>query len=387
MAGRKLRVGALVVLLVAGGAGAALWQRQGAGAEAAALPPTLEFTPAEVVQPTRARLPGVIDFSGPLVAPQTAVVRAKAAGTLTTLNVAEGDRVRAGQTLGTLDLADLATRVAERSALLQSAQVQVAQAERTHAANQRLADQNYISPNALEGSRATLDAAQAALDAARAQLGSTRVGLRDAALVAPIAGVVARRQALPGEKLSLEQPVLTLVDLRRLELAGSVGTHEVAALAPGMPVEVRIEGVAQPVAARLARIAPAAEAGTRAIGVTITLDNPTESYRAGQYALARVALPDPTERLTLPSAAIGDHAGQPMVWLIEGGVLARRAIVTGRRDEAQGRVEVLGGVAADAQVLALRFDNLREGAKAAVVAAASSAASSVASAASPSAAR
>jgi len=309
------------------------------------------------------------------------VVRAKAAGTLTALAVAEGSRVRAGQSLGSLDLADLTSRIAERQASVESARASFLQAERTHASNQRLADQNFISPNALDGSRAALDAARAALDAAQAQLATARVGLRDAALVAPIAGLVAKRHVVPGEKLAAEQPLLTIVDLASLELAGSVGTHEVSLLEPGMQVAVQVEGVAEPVPGRIARIAPAAEPGTRAIGVTVAVANPGEKLRAGQYAVGRVTLADSVQRLTVPLVAVASDGGQPQVWVIENGAVARRAVTLGRRDEAQGRVEVLSGVAADAQVLALHFDNLREGAKAVVVAAApvaSSAASSIA---------
>jgi hypothetical protein len=55
------------------------------------------------------------------------------------------------------------------------------------------------------------------------------------------------------------------------------------------------------------------------------------------------------------------------VWVIADGALLRRAITTGRRDAASGRVEVLTGLAPEAHVLAARFDNLREGAKAMVV--------------------
>jgi membrane fusion protein (multidrug efflux system) len=339
---------------------------------------TLEFTQREIVQPTMASLPVTISFSGPLVAPQTAAARAR--GTLQALYVAEGSRVKAGQVIGTLDLDELSGRLNERNAMLESARTVLAQAERTHASNQKLSDQQFISPIALENSRAALETARAQVNAAKAQVDSLQATWRDSALRAPISGVVSKRHAVPGEKLGLEQQaVVTIVDLSRLELAGSVGTHEVSLLEPGMPVQVQVEGVAKPVTARLARIAPAAEAGTRSIGVTVELANPDELYRAGQYALARVVLPDSRQRLTLPASAIGSSAGQEHVWVIEGGQLARRAVTTGRRDDATGRVELLQGVPQGAQVLAARFDNLREGTKAAVVAKAAPVASGAAS--------
>ncbi len=330
-------------------------------------PVTLEFLQREVVQPAWTTMPAQIEFSGPLVAPDTAVVRAKAAGTLVGLAVQEGSRVKAGQSLGRIDLAELQSRSSERQASADAARAALAQAERTHASNERLAQQSFISPIALETSRSQLDSARAMYAAAIAALDTTRVGLREAALVAPIGGIVAKRHVVPGEKVSVEQTLLTIVDLSRLELAGLVGTHEVGRLQPGMPVQVRVEGMAAPVTGRLARIAPMAEPGTRSIGVTIGLDNPKETLRAGQYALARVDLADDVRRLTVPLAAVGNTSGQEHVWVIADGALLRRAITTGRRDVTHGRVEVLTGLSADAQVLAARFDNLREGAKAVVV--------------------
>ncbi len=377
--------GLAVVALAAVGMGVALWTGQltlprgSAMAKSDASSPKmgkdgkkpdvpLEFVPREVIQPTLARLPGSVEFSGPLVAPQTAVVRAKASGTLLALAVAEGSRVQAGQVLGRIELADLNSRIAERAANVESARAAQVQAERTHASNERLAAQQFISPIALENSRAALDTARANVAAAQASLETARVGLREAALLAPISGIVAKRHVLPGEKVSVEQQVLTIVDLSKLELAGNVGTHEVARIAPGMVVEVQVEGVDKPVAGRIGRIAPAAEPGTRSIGVTIELANPKEALRAGQYALARAVLADDTDRLTLPAAAVGNTSGQDHVWLIENGVLARRAVTVGRRNERERLVEVLQGVTPASQVLAARFDNLREGAKASVVA-------------------
>ena len=377
MGKRWLIGGVLVVVLAAAGGG--LWVTQrgplaGGSAQAAKLPGTgasapLAFRANEVIQPTLAQLSELIEFSGPLVAPNTAMLRAKASGTLLALDVAEGSRVRAGQALGRIDMAELGSRIAERNANLESARATLLQAERSHAGNERLAAQNFISGTALDNSRATLDTARAALSAAQAALATTQVAQRDASLVAPIAGIVAKRHVLPGEKVSVEQPVLTLVDLSRLELAGNVGTHAVARLQPGMPVQIRVEGLDMPLSGELARIAPAAEAGTRSIGVTVLLANPGEHLRAGQYALARVLLADPQPRLVLPLAALGSTGGQPFVWLIDKGLLVRRAVTLGRRDEAGGRAELLSGVGPNDQVLAARFDNLREGAPARVLAA------------------
>jgi len=329
---------------------------------------TLEFTPAEVVKPSWSTLPVVIDFSGPLVAPRTAIVRAKAAGTLLSLNVAEGSRVKAGQPLGAIDLSDLETKVTDRAALVESAQATLVEAEHTHQANIGLAAQNFISPTALQTSQARLDAARAQLKSAQAQLATMRLGMKEAALLAPISGIVGKRHVVPGEKVSAEQPLLTVVDLAVLELAGTVGTHEVSLLRPGQPVDVRVEGESRPVSGRIDRIAPQAEAGTRAIGVVVVLENREERFRAGQYAQAAVRLEDPQQRLTVPVAAVGQTSGQDYVWTLEKDALVRRIVITGRSDSAAGRVEVVRGLPPETMVLAMRFENLKEGAPAKVVA-------------------
>ncbi len=343
--------------------------RDGAAADAKSKTPVaLEFTTAEVARPLLAKMPVTVEFSGPLVAPRTAIVRAKAAGTLLALSVAEGSRVKSGQVIGDIDLSDLESRLNDRTALVESAQAGLLEAERQNTANVGLAAQNFISSTALQSSQAKLDAARAQLKSAQAQLSMSRIGIREATLASPISGIVGKRHVVPGEKVSAEQQVVTIVDLSTLELAGTVGTHEVSLLSPGQAVEVQVEGQSTPVAGRIDRIAPAAEAGTRAIGVVVVLENKDERFRAGQYAQARVVLPDTAQRLTVPATAVGQASGQDFVWAIEKGSLVRRIVITGRKDAAGGRVEVSKGLADDVQILAMRFDNLKEGTQAKVVA-------------------
>jgi RND family efflux transporter MFP subunit len=361
--------GGIAIIVVAIAVGVALRAKSRSDDKDAGKPDvTLEFTPAEVARPLLAAMPERIEFSGPLMAPRTAVVRAKASGTLLSLSVAEGSRVKAGQSLGTIDLSDLQSRAAERSAGVDSARARMVEAERIHKSNEDLANQRFISANALESSRATLDATRAQLKSAQAQLGTAALGIREAALVSPIAGVIGRRNVVPGEKVSAEQELMTVVDLRELELAGVVGTHQVSMLRAGQKLAVRVEGAAEPVEGRIDRIAPMAEAGTRGIRVVVLLPNPQEVFRAGQYASALVSLDDSSQRLTIPAASVGQASGQDFVWTVEKGALVRRLVITGRRDLANGRVEVTKGLTADAQVVAARFDTLKEGAPAKIVA-------------------
>ena len=378
---RGLWVGSAVVVIVVVAGGLTMAQRAGGSAQPASSAKgkgdvPLEFTLSEVATPVMAKMPTVVEFSGPLVAPRTAIVRAKAAGSLLALDVAEGSRVHAGQVIGQIDLSDLQTRVSDRAALVESAQASLAEAERQHVANVGLAAQNFISATALQSSQAKLDAARAQLKSAQAQLAVSRIGVKEATLAAPISGIVGKRYVVPGEKVSAEQQIVTVVDLSTLELAGTVGTHEISLLRAGLEVQVRVEGQTTLVAGRIDRIAPSAEAGTRAIGVVVVLENKGEKFRAGQYAEARAVLADDATRMTVPAGAIGQASGQDYVWTIEKGALVRRIVITGHKDAAAGRIEVRKGLEGDAQILAARFDNLKEGAQARIVAQRSGAAAS-----------
>jgi hypothetical protein len=87
------------------------------------------------------------------------------------------------------------------------------------------------------------------------------------------------------------------------------------------------------------------------------------------FATGRIALAASAPVLSLPAGAVRNEAGQTFVWAIDDGKLVRRMIVTGRRDDESGRIEVKTALPATLKVLAARFENLKEGAPALVKAA------------------
>jgi membrane fusion protein, multidrug efflux system len=359
----------LAVFVVAGAVGGSVALRAAkkgndAGAKA---PVTLEFAPGDLAQVETKPLARWLPVSGALQPVNQATVKAKVSGDVRHIAVREGETVRAGQVLARIDTADLEARVAERIGALESAKAQLAMAEKTSASNQALLRQNFISQIAVDNSESSLSVARGTVKSAEAQVQMARNALHDAIVVSPLSGIVAKRHVQPGEKVAFDSPVVTVVDLKEMELQAAVPSADVPALAIGMPVDLTSDGFGERrFRGRIERINPATEAGTRSILVYVGIPNADASLRGGMFATGRIALAADAPAPTLPQAAIRTEAGQTFVWTIESGKLQRRIVVLGRRDDEAGRVEVKTALPAGVPILAARFDNLKDGASALV---------------------
>lgn len=341
----------------------ALARKAEADAKARAANVTLEFVATDLAHVEAHSIARWLPVSGTLQAVRQATVKAKVSGDVRQILVREGEAVRDGQVLGRIDTADLEAKLIERVGALESAKAQLALAEKTRSTNQALLKQNFISQNAYDSSESSYNVSLGNVKSAEAQVQIARNALRDAVVVAPLAGTVAKRHVQPGEKVAFDSPLITVVDLRDLEVQALVPAVDVPELAIGMPVELAIDGFGdRRFGGRIERINPSTEAGTRAILVYVGLRNVDQTLRSGMFATGRIALAAQKGVPTLPSTAVRTEAGQTYVWTIAQGKLARRFVVVGRRDEESGRVEIRTELAPDVPVLAARFDNLKEGA-------------------------
>jgi RND family efflux transporter MFP subunit len=384
---RRRVIGALVVLAVAGAISGSVGLRlakKGGDGDNAKAPVTLEFAPGDLTRVEMKALGRWLPVSGALQPVNQATVKAKVSGDVKEIVVREGESVRAGQHVARIDTADLEAKLIERQGALESAKAQLAMAEKTRASNLTLLKQNFISQNAFDNSESTLNVNKGAVKSAEAQVQLAQNALRDAVVIAPLAGVVAKRHVQPGEKVAFDSPLVTIVDLKDMELQAVVPAVDVPELKIGMTVALTIDGFGERrFSGRIERINPATEAGTRAILVYVGIPNADRSLRGGMFATGRIALAADTPAPTLPQAAIRTEAGQTFIWVLDGGKVVRRIVVLGRRDDDAGRVEVKTPLAADLPILAARFDNLKEGAPAIVRAPAAVPAPTPASAAAP----
>jgi membrane fusion protein (multidrug efflux system) len=351
-----------VLLAVGVAAGAAMRSPTGPAAAAAI---ALEFRAGDFVEPRAQRLRFDLLVPGTLQSSSQAIVRSKVSATVQSVAVREGDAVEAGQLLVQFDTAALRAARDEREAQLASARASLAQAERTRETNAQLVRRNFIAQSAFDTADSAFQAQQAAVQVAQAQLAQVQLQLEDAQVRAPIPGQIARRFVQPGEKANFDSQLLSIVDLSRLEVQAQAPVADVARVSPGMAVEVEVEGLpGRRFSGVLGRINPSADAGSRTIGLYVTLANPGQVLRAGMFANVRVQVSSAGDALCLPEAAVREESGQRFVWILRDGHIVRRVVSTGRHDE-QARVrEIVGGVEPGEKVLATRFDNLRDGAPA-----------------------
>jgi RND family efflux transporter MFP subunit len=324
------------------------------------VPVSLELGAADLVRANTVELTRTLPVSGPIKAVSSAFVKARVAGELQGLTVREGDMVKAGQVLARVDSTEYQARTRQAQQQAESAKAQVDIARRSFENNRKLVDQGFISQTALESSSASLAAAEASYRAAMAGVDLAAKSLEDTVLRAPISGQVAQRLTQPGERVAIDARVLELVDLSRLEVEANLAAADSLGVKPGQTAQLTVEGSAQRLQARVARINPSAVAGSRSVLVYLSLEKP-EGLRQGLFAQGALAV-GVSRTLALPVSAIRTDKPQPYVQWVQDNKVAHQTVELGERGDANGVAMVsVKGIPEGTPVLAGAVGALRAG--------------------------
>ena len=364
----KWLVIALIVAVIAGFVLRAVKQRR-AQAEAAAAPASapsaLDLGAADVTTARTLELSRTLPVSGGLRSVNSAIVKARVAAEVKTLTVREGDAVKAGQVIGRLDTSEFELRVRQAEQAAVSARTQLDIAKRALDNNRALVAQGFISPTGLETSVSNEAGAQASYQAAVAAAGLARKSRADALLVAPISGIVSQRLVQPGERVAVDAKLVEVVDLSRLELEAAVAPEDVGGVQVGQLARLTIDGLSEPAIAKVARINPSTQAGTRAVMVYLALE-PQTGLRQGLFGRGGIEVQRKTA-LVVPLSAVRVDQAQPYVLAIVAGRIERRTVGLGARGEAlldgklDGAVEITSGVTEGTLLLRATAGALRDG--------------------------
>ena len=351
-----------VAALVAGGARWAS-QRQTATAptaSTAAAVPSIELAASDVFTAQTQTLSLGIAVSGSLKATQSAVVKARVAGELQELSLREGDRVQAGQVIARIDPSEYQARVRQAQQQADSAKAQVDIAQRQFDNNQALVNQGFISQTALLNSQASLNGAKATHAAALAALDLADKSLADATLRSPLTGVVAQRLAQPGERVAIEARLIEVINLSQLEIEAALTAEDASRVRVGMTAQLQVEGVAKPVPAKVLRINPSAQLGSRSVVVYLGVQG-REGLRQGLFAQGNLETQS-MQVLAVPVTSVRTDKPQPYVQVLQNGLVRHITVRTGERSEGERlNLVAVTGVSEGEQVLSGSVGALREG--------------------------
>ena len=324
-----------------------------------------------------ADLESSLQISGNLVPHTRVAVAAKLPGTLSSVRVDIGDRVRAGQVVAALDRREIDAQVdaAEAAVNVGHAGVEAAEAALANAVLERDRAQNLFDRGAVPRQRldaaetarrstaAQRDLASANLAQAEAALRRAREVQRDATLTSPIDGVVVERNYDAGSLVGPgDDPVVVVADLRVMKLEAGVSELEAGRLRVGMPA--RVEAQARPgdvFDGRVAAIAPEVDARNRHFRIEVRINNPGARLLSGMYGSAAIPLKRADQVVAIPRDAVITRDGQRVAIRIEGETVRAVPVTEGLTD---GRlVQIASGLQVGDTILSDARQDIAAGTK------------------------
>lgn len=250
------------------------------------------------------------------------------AGIVASIDVVEGQSVKAGDVVVKLD-----DRVAQ--AAVDKAQHALVFAQQVADRMGRLIGSGAISMQLKQEAEERLAAARAELAAAQAATAQVR-------LASPLDGVVAHINVQPGQSVDLNTIVAEIIDLKRLVVTVNVPADEAARTRPGQTAEIFVHNLKDPATTgSVSFVSPTVDMKTASAVVRLSV--PEESaLRPGEFVRARIVTEELTDRLVVPRESVVKGEGGQVIYIVEGDRAVQLAVKTGLRDGDLVQVEADG---------------------------------------------
>ena len=317
-----------------GGAAAAAAAPSASGAAAAAAPGAAASAPPVSVTLVRA-LPRdftiALEATGTVAALSTVDVKPQVSAQVLQVHVKEGQFVKAGQPLFTLDARADQANLAKAQAQLAKDEAALADARRQLARNQDLVAKGFISQGATDTSQANVDAQQATVAADKAAIDAVKVQLSFARINAPSAGRVGAVAVFAGSSVSSTgaalltitqvDPVAVSFPLPQRNLPDALKALNAGGKAGGAPGAGRVtavlpdgQGTRQ---GRISFVDSAVDGSSGTIKVKASFDNKDQALWPGAFVTVKMALQTLPEAIVVPQAAIVQGARGTAVFVAD----------------------------------------------------------------------
>ena len=349
----------------------------------------------EVAPVTQGLIEEKISRTGDIAPSAQVTIYSKVQGWVGKINVREGDLVKTGQVLVTLDTREAEAAAAQAEASLEAARARLKQVKATAEetvqsqiqqtkANMELAEadlkrfqdlheKNFISRQQMDEARNRYNVAKAAYDLAqnslrqriwendialaeaqvnqaKATLEFNKAQLANLVILSPMNGGITKRFVDPGTMVKDTTPILTLMDVTEMKMVVNVIEREFIHLQKGQPVKITVTAFPdRTFAGRIDIINPALELQSRTAEIQISIPNPGFVLKPGMFGRAEIMLRSSPRAVLVPIQALLSEMSKDFVFVLKEDKAFRREVRKGVvKDDV---VEILQGLSPGEQVV------------------------------------
>jgi len=326
------------------------------------MPPTT----VNVVAPTRQDVGVELSANGTVTPVRTVDLHPQTTATIRQVHIREGQFVKEGQVMFSLDDRADRANVARAEAQVAQNRATLADLERQYKRSQELASQNFLSQSAVDSLKSQVDAARALVQSNVAATRASQVSASYTTIRAPMSGRVGAIDIHPGALVQPTTSLTTITQLDPIDVSfnlpeSSLGSVLAASRAGKVAVQASVGDAAKPVTGELKFVDNAVDATAGTIRVKAQFANPDASLWPGQYVTTKVTVQTIRDAVVIPQNAIITSTQGTFVYVVGEGNEAKQVKVA--RLHGFGEYAAVTGLSGTEKVITEGKQNLRPGGK------------------------
>jgi membrane fusion protein (multidrug efflux system) len=348
----------LVISIALGGCGKGL----GGPQAATATPPTpLIITPEDVATVQNSTLASGPAITGTIQPERRADLRAEVSAMVLKVLKENGDTVKHGDLLATLDSTSIRDALMSAEAAARAADQALDQANRQYERMKTLRGSGMASAQALDDAEGRRNAAQSDVQGAKSRVVAARQQMQRTEVRAPFDGVVTERKVSPGDTAQVGKELLKVIDPASMRFEALVSAENVGEVKAGQMVRFRVNGYGdREFAGKVRRVSPAANPTTRQVELLVDFVGASQPKLAGLYAEGRIETDSHTS-LTVPASAVLVEGDKKSVYRLKDAKIQKVALSVSERDVRTGDYVLKAGLAEGDTVIRNPNTSLKDG--------------------------
>jgi membrane fusion protein (multidrug efflux system) len=316
------------------------------------------------------------EYPASIVALNQVELRPQVNGYITAIHFKEGDRVKKGQKLYSIDPQQYEAAYQQSNANLAVQEANLVKAQKDVERYRELNKHDAVAKQLVDNAEANYEAAKRTVEAGRATARSVQTNVRYTTITAPFDGTIGISQVRLGTAVSAGQTILNTVSTDSPIAADvSIDQREIYRFTQYQNAKVNksdstfrlaFSGVLYPKPGKISVIDRAVNAQTGTIIVRIDFPNPDNSLRAGMSGTLRVLNDASRKSILIPFKAVTEQLGEYFVYVVktDSNKVTQQRVNIGK--QISSNVIVKDGLKGGETIVTEGVQNLREGSAIAV---------------------